>query len=96
MGENVWTLGLFTLRDYNFTEPKLKPKDHLFCITYQQGHDEYPVMLIWKRGRSIFTRTCNTPGLNLPKDTQTITYFARLQSAAVRILEGEKFNLFDI
>lgn len=96
MGEDVWTLGLFTLRDYNSTEPELKPKDHLFCITYQQGHDEYPVVLLWKRGKRIFTRTCNAPGLKLPQDMKTVQNLARLQCAAVRILEGEKFNLFDI
>ena len=96
MGEDVWVLGLFTLRDYNSTDPELKPKDHLFCITYLQNHEEYPVMLLWKRGKKVFTRTCNTPGLDLPKDMKTVQYLARLQSAAIRILEGEKFNLFDI
>ena len=96
MGEDVWTLGLFALRDYNSTEPELKPKDHLFCITYQQGHDEYPVMLIWKRSKKIYSRTCNVPGLSIPKDMKNVIYLARLQSAAQRILDGEKFNLFDI
>jgi hypothetical protein len=96
MGEDVWTLGLFTLRDYNSTEPELKAKDHLFCITYFQNHEEYPVILLWKRGKKIYTRTCNTPGLKMPKDSKTVMELARLQIAAVRILEGEKFNLFDI
>jgi hypothetical protein len=96
MGEDVWTLGLFTLRDYNHTEPELKACDHLFCITYQQGQEEYPVMLLWKRGKRCFTRTCNAPGLKLPKDMQTAMYLSRLSTAAIRILNGEKFNLFDI
>ena len=96
MGEDVWTLGLFTLRDYNSTELELKAKDHLFCITYLQNHEEYPVMLLWKRGKKIYSRTCNTPGLNIPKDMKNVVYLARLQSAAQRILDGEKFNLFDI
>jgi len=96
MGEDVWTLGLFTLRDYNSTEPELAAKDHLFCVTYLQDHEEYPVMLLWKRGNRLFTRACNTPGLKLPQDMKTAQNLARLQSAAVRILKGEKFNLFDI
>lgn len=96
MGEDVWTLGLFTLRDYNSTEPELKAKDHLFCITYQQESKEYPVYLIWRRGKHSYTRTCNTPGLKLPKDTNTAMQLIRLHTAALRILDGEKFNLFDI
>jgi len=96
MGEDVWVLGLFTLRDYNSTEKDLKPKDHLFCITYLQNHEEYQVCLIWRRGKSIFARSCNTPGLKLPKTKETIMQLTRLQSAAHRILNGEKFNLLDI
>jgi len=52
--------------------------------------------LLWRRGKKIYTRTCNTPGLKMPKDNKTVMELARLQTAAVRILNGEKFNLFDI
>lgn len=96
MGEDVWTLGLFTLRDYNCTEPELKAKDHLFCITYFQNHEEYPVMLLWKRGKKSYTRTFRIPGLKLPQDMKTTTQLTRLQTAALRILSGEEFNLFEI
>jgi len=95
MGENVLTLGLYTLRDFNSTESDLKPNDHLFCITYSYDMQEREVMLIWKRGKRTFTRTLNH-GVKLPTDTENLMRLTRLTTAAQRILNGEKFNLLDV
>lgn len=96
MGEDVATIGLFTLRDYNSHNKDLKPKDHLFCITYMQGGEEYQLELIWKRGKKIFMRTCNPPGLKLPQNLDTVMQWTRLKSAVCDILDGKDVNLLEI
>lgn len=96
MGEDVITLGLYTLRDFNHTERgDIKQKDHLFCITYLHNQVEKEVLLIWKRGKIIFTRSLHHD-FELPKDTTSLMYYARLVNAASRILDGEKVNLLEI
>ena len=96
MGEDVITLGLYTLRDFNCTEHgEIKQKDHLFCITYFHDHIEKEILLIWKRGKKLFTRTLHHD-FELPKDTASLMYYARLVNAASRILNGEKVNLLEI
>ena len=95
MGENVVTLGLYTLRDFNSTDEKLKPCDHLFGITYMKDREEHEIMLLWKRGKKVFTRTLNH-GIILPIDTKSVMQFARLTAAAVDILDGKEVNLLEI
>ena len=95
MGEDVVVRGLFTLRDFNSTESNLKAKDHLFCITYFDDHSEHEIMLIWRRGKSVFSRTLNH-GLSLPKDTKSVVQFHSLIKAAQDILYGKQVNLLEI
>jgi len=96
MGEDIVVLGLFTLRDFNYTESDLPIADHLFCITYSDGGQEYPILLLWKRGSRLFTRSCHASNYEIPMTLETAQYLARLQVAAVSLLNGENINLLEI
>ena len=87
--ENIMRDGDFVLCDYDCADGDADKAKHLYCIAYIKGEEEHEVMLIWKRGRVIRSRSIGSSLAAYRCNAANVVSFSRLLSAAQDLLDGK-------
>lgn len=88
--ETLQRAGDLVLCDFDCSDLDMDTTNRLYCIAYVDGEGEHELMLVWKRGETIRSRSIGGKPTGFQCSQSHIRSFARLMSAAQDLLDGVK------
>lgn len=84
--ENIMMEGHLVLKDFDGQDTKTDPKTHLYCITYVDSETEHDLMLIWRSGEIIRSRSVSGGPNGYGRSFDDILIFAKMITKAHELL----------
>lgn len=89
MGETILMEGHLALKDFDYSDADEFKTDRVYCITYVDSDDQYDLMLLWRRGDVIRSRSIYGAPNQLMKTDSDVLLFAKFVGNAYRLLGGD-------
>ena len=89
MVETILMEGHLALKDFDCADDDKSKTDRVYCVTYVDSDDQYDLMLLWRRGDIIRSRSiCGGIG-RFGKSESDVLLFAKLVGETYRLLSGD-------